>query len=183
MDLMASIDRYPTTNGVRWRARWRTPDGGSRSKVFPRRVDPKRFLIQLEQAKLRGAYVDPAAGRVLLREYGKKWRVNQVQHRPSTRARVEGDLRKQLYPALGGGPLNSITRSDVQAWMTQLSQQLAPATVAVVYSFLATILKSAVADGIIAATLPWDLTAKDPRCACRAAVPRPSSGYRGVDAT
>jgi hypothetical protein len=96
---MASIDRYPTTNGVRWRARWRTPDGGSRSKVFPRRVDAERFLIQLEQAKLRGAYVDPAAGRVLLSEYGEKWRVNQVQHRPSTRARVEGDLRKHLYPA------------------------------------------------------------------------------------
>jgi integrase len=106
----------------------------------------------LDQAKLRGAYVDPAAGRVLFKEYGEKWRVNQVQHRPSTRARVEGDLRKHLYPALGGRPLNSITRSDVQAWVTQLSQQLAPATVAVVYSFLATILKSAVADGIIAAT-------------------------------
>src|SRR5256885_13154613 len=76
----------------------------------------------------------------------------EVQHRHSTRARVEGDLRKHLYPALGGRPLNSITRSDVQAWVTQLSQQLAPAKVAVVYSFLATILKSAVADGIIAAT-------------------------------
>jgi hypothetical protein len=69
---------------------------------------------------------------------------------------VEGDLRKHLYPALGGRPLNSITRSDVQAWETQLSQQLAHATVAVVYSFRVasdtTILKSAVADGIIAAT-------------------------------
>jgi hypothetical protein len=39
---------------------------------------------------------------------------------------MEGDLRKHLYPALGGRPLNSITRSDVQAWVTQLSQQLAP---------------------------------------------------------
>ena len=149
---MASIDRYPTAKGVGWRARWRTPDGASRSRVFSRKVDAERFLVQLEQAKLRGAYVDPAAGRVLLREYGERWRVNQVQHRTSTRARVEGDLRNHLYPTLGGRPLNSIIRSDVQAWVTQLSGHLAPTTVSVVYSYLATILKSAVADGIIAAT-------------------------------
>lgn len=123
-----------------------------RSKVFTRKVDAERFLVHLEQAKLRGAYVDPAAGRVLLREYGERWRVNQVQHRPSTRTRVEGDLRNHLYPTFGERPVNSITRSDVQAWVTELSGHLAPATVSVVYSYLATILKSAVADGIIAAT-------------------------------
>ena len=35
---MASIDRMP--NG--WKARWRTPDGASRSKTFPKRVDAQR---------------------------------------------------------------------------------------------------------------------------------------------
>ena len=147
---MASIDRYPSPKGVRWRARWRTPDGASRSKMFPRKLDAERFLVQLEQAKLRGAYVDPAAGRILFKEYGEKWRFNQVHHRPGTKEKVESDLKKHLYPVLGGSPMNLISRSDVQAWVTTITALLAPATVNVVYSYLATIFKSAVADGIVA---------------------------------
>ena len=149
---MASVDRYPTGEGTRWRARWRTPDGSSRSRIFARKLDAERFLIQLEQSKLLGAYVDPAAGRVLLQDYGERWRANQVQHRPATRTKVESDLRKHIYPSLGARALNSIARSDVQAWVTELTATLAPATVQVVYSYLATIFKSAVADGILAST-------------------------------
>jgi hypothetical protein len=44
----------------RWRARYRDPSGRERSKSFARKVDAERFLVSIEDAKLRGAYVDPA---------------------------------------------------------------------------------------------------------------------------
>ena len=60
---MASIDRHP---GGRWRARWRTPDGHSRSQVFTRKIDAERHLITLERAKLVGVG-GPAAARARYR--------------------------------------------------------------------------------------------------------------------
>jgi hypothetical protein len=41
----------------RWRARYRDPAGRERSKSFTRKVDAERFLVSIEDAKLRGAYV------------------------------------------------------------------------------------------------------------------------------
>ena len=38
---MASIDKVPSG---RWRARYRDPQGGSRSKTFDRKRDAERFL-------------------------------------------------------------------------------------------------------------------------------------------
>ena len=43
----------------RWRARYRDPAGRERSKSFTRKLDAERFLVSIEDAKLRGAYVDP----------------------------------------------------------------------------------------------------------------------------
>jgi hypothetical protein len=57
---VASIDRY----GNRWRARWRTPAGDSRSQVFDRKLDARRHLATIEHSKVVGSFVDPAAGKV-----------------------------------------------------------------------------------------------------------------------
>jgi integrase len=38
------------------------PGGAGGSKSFARKIDAERFLVSVEDAKLRGAYVDPAAG-------------------------------------------------------------------------------------------------------------------------
>jgi hypothetical protein len=43
----------------RWRARWRDPADRQRTKSFARKIDAERFLLGIEDAKLRGAYVDP----------------------------------------------------------------------------------------------------------------------------
>src|SRR4029453_14287808 len=80
---MASIDRHP---GGGWRARWRTPDGKSRSQVFAPKLDAERHLIALEHAKLRGAYVDPAAGKVTVAEYWADWSARQSWRESSRRS-------------------------------------------------------------------------------------------------
>ena len=38
--------------------------GAQHSKSFARKVDAERFMTQLEHARLNGAYVDPAAGKM-----------------------------------------------------------------------------------------------------------------------
>jgi hypothetical protein len=60
-------------SGRRWRARYLDPEGRQRSRTFARKLDAERFLATVETDKLRGAYVDPDAGRVTLREYGEEW--------------------------------------------------------------------------------------------------------------
>jgi integrase len=132
-----------------WRARWRTPEGDSRSKTFRRRVDAEQHLTTVESSKLTGSYIDRSSGRVTFGEYAQRWRDAQI-HRRTTASSVETNLRVHVLPTIGDRPLGSIRPSEVQAWVRGRSEVLAPATVQVVYRLVAAIFAAAVADRIIA---------------------------------
>ncbi len=87
----------------------------------------------------------------MFQTYAEQWRVAQV-HRPTTAAQVETYLRRHVYPTFGGRALGSIRRTEVQAWVRGREQHLAPATIEVVYAFVAAIFRSAVQDRLIVAT-------------------------------
>jgi hypothetical protein len=57
---------------VTYRARWRDPSGRERKRSFNRKTDAQRFLVGVEDAKLRGAYVDPAKGKVGFAEWAER---------------------------------------------------------------------------------------------------------------
>jgi hypothetical protein len=40
-----------------YRARWRTPDGASRSKTFRRKIDAESHVTAMEHSKLEGGVV------------------------------------------------------------------------------------------------------------------------------
>ena len=123
---MASIDKRPDG---RYRARWREyPGGPQKTRQFARKGDAQRFLDTVCGDLAHGAYVDPAGGRRMFRDYAEQWRTAQV-HRPTTAASVETFLRLQAYPKLGKRPIGSIRRSEIQAWVKALTGVLAPATV------------------------------------------------------
>lgn len=143
---MASVDRVKTG----WRARYRTPEGASRSKTFRRKVDAEAFLVTIEHSKMAGDYVDRAAGMVTFRAFAEAWRAAQVQHRPTTAAQLETHLRRHVYPTLGDRPIGAIRRTEVQAWVKERSQHLAPSTIDVVYGYVAGIFRAAVEDRVIA---------------------------------
>jgi integrase len=132
----------------RWRARWRTPEGQSREQWFDRKIDAEQHLTSVEHRKLTGAYVDPQAGKVTVEVFAEEWRAVQV-HRPSTAAQVESNLRRHVYPHLGQRPVGAVRPSEVQAWVRGRSHDLSPATVELVYRYLSSIFKAAVADRII----------------------------------
>jgi integrase len=144
---MASIHKIPTG----WQVRYKTPERKSRKKSFAKKPDALRFKTSIEHSVLSGSYVDPSAGKVTFRTYAEQWRKVQV-HRPSTAAQVETHLRRHIYPRLGDRPIGSIRRSEAQALVRVLSDELAPATVEVAYTWLSTVFKAAVSDRVIATT-------------------------------
>ncbi|SHF97976.1 tyrosine-type recombinase/integrase [Geodermatophilus nigrescens] len=145
---MASIARRP--DGTH-RARFCDAAGREHARHFKRKVDAQRWLDEMTAAMVTGQYVDPAAGRLTVREYAEQWRAAQV-HRPSTAAHVETMLRRHVYPTLGHKRLASVLPSDVQTLVKRLSADLAPATVGVVHRILAAVFKAAVRDRRIVAS-------------------------------
>lgn len=143
---MASIAKVATG----WRARYRTPDGASRSRTFPRKVDAEQFLVGVEHRKLSGEYVDPAEGRrVTVAAFADQW-VAAQPWRSSTRERVESLLRVHVVPRFGNRPIGSLRPSDLQAWARGLEDQLAPSTVEGVVRMVQALMRSAVDDGVLA---------------------------------
>jgi integrase len=144
---VASIDRRP--NG-KYRARWREyPHGPQHVRHFDRKADAQRFLDGIMGDLARGLYIDPASGRMPFRSYAEEWRRAQM-HRPSTAAQCETYLRLHAYPAMGERPIGSIRRSEIQGWVKDRSEVLAPGSVELVYRWVSTIFKAAVGDRLIA---------------------------------
>lgn len=144
---MASIDKV--TGG--WRARWRTPEGASRSQTFTRKADAQRRVAGVEHGKAIGAYVDPGAGKVTFGDYATAWAGMQV-HRATTAAQLETNLRRHVYPTLGSRPLAAIRPSEVQAWVKGRADVLSPGTVDLIYRNVVSVFRAAVADRLIASS-------------------------------
>jgi integrase len=135
----------------RWRARYRDPAGRERSKSFTRRVDAERFLVSIEDAKLRGAYVDPAAGRVLFSEWAERWYNTTAHLKPSTRHDYRMLLDHQVLPEFGDWTLASIDTLAVKEWRADLlADGLSPKRAGKALQVLSQILASAVEGGRLA---------------------------------
>lgn len=87
-----------------------------------------------------------------LAQYAAVWQAAQIHQRPSTREQMEARWRLHILPALGHVPLDEISRGDVQRAVTHWAKHLAPSTVHVTYGYLASALRAAADDGLIAST-------------------------------
>jgi len=135
----------------RWQATYKGPDRRERSKVFTRKIEAEQWLAAQRTDVLRGTWVDPSAGRLTFGAYVKDWQATQV-HRDTTAVQVAGHLKNHVLPQLGHRPIAAIRPTEVQGWVKGRSEVLAPATVEVVYRYVSTIFKSAVADRLIASS-------------------------------
>lgn len=140
---MASVERWKERG---WRARWRTPDGRSRSQVFPRKIDAERHLTSVEHSKLSGSYVDPSQGRTTVAEYWAVWSERQ-QWRDSSRQSVTSLFNRHVLPALGDRPLSSLRRGDIESFAARLP--LSRQTARQATQYVATLLEAAVADALV----------------------------------
>jgi integrase len=129
----------------RWRARWRDPAGRQRSKSFARKVDAERFLLGVEDAKLRGAYVDPAAGRVNFGEWAERWYKTTAGLKPSTRHTYRQLLDYQILPTFEQATLVGIDTLLVREWLAALVEsELSSSRIRNAHQVLSQVLATAV---------------------------------------
>ncbi|MGI5519337.1 tyrosine-type recombinase/integrase [Micromonospora sp. CA-259024] len=133
--------------GKRYRVRYIGPDGRERSQSFPDRGkrDAEAFLVSVESDKLRGAYVDPAAGRITFAEYAENW-LRTRSFDESTRETTEIRVRRHLLPYFGTRQVASIKPGHIREWDASMVGKLAPSTRSVIFAHLRTILGAAVDD-------------------------------------
>ena len=133
--------------GARYRVRYRTPDGKSRSKTVTRKLDAERFLATVEGRKLDGTFVDPMAGRLPFAVYAAGWLDRKrATLKPTTVATWASHLAAHITPAFGHLELREISRESVKAWALQLGTTVKPTTARAVVFTLAAILREAVDD-------------------------------------
>ena len=120
-------------------------------ETFLTRADALAYLSAIETDLRRGEWIDPRSGNTLFGEYAKSWRAAQI-HRPTTAIQVETNLRRHVLSTFERRPLSSVRTTEIQAWVRRLEDDLAQATVRLVYGYVASIFRSAVRDRLIASS-------------------------------
>lgn len=155
---MASVERRGSGSKP-WRARYRTPEGRSRSQQFARKVDAERFLAALETDKLRGTWVDPSRSTETVATWVEQWRGSVVDLRPSALSRLDATVNTHVLPAFGARRLSSIANADVRAWAARLHRDegMSASSVRKAVFALRRILAAAVADRRLAVNPAQDV--------------------------
>ncbi len=142
--------RHPDNGGnkdaKRWLALWIGPDGQEHSRAFAKQSDAQKYGTAMEADALRGIrYADPRRGAIAVREYGEGVFLPSMLHlRPNSADTYASHLWNHIYPALGARKIGTITRTDVQSFISLVSSRVAPTTTETVYAVLRTMMQSAV---------------------------------------
>ncbi|WP_304450862.1 site-specific integrase [Nocardiopsis sp. YSL2] len=150
-----SVTKEKTTRygkGKRYLAVWLDPSGDEATQAFQRKIDAENHASVMEADRLRGAYVDPRAGKVGLQEYAEtRWLPQLVHVAEGTKETYERHLRHRVYPAFGKREIGSITRADAKSFVARLNADpgLANTTVHTAFATLRIVMQAAVDDEII----------------------------------
>jgi len=152
---VSSIERSRGARGTRYRVRFRTPGGASRSKTFKRKIDAERFAAATDVETATGRFVDPKLGRVTFGEFADAWyEEKRANVGPGTLQNIRARLDKHILPRFGATRIADIRAQNVRAWVAELTtvKRLAPATVKAVNGVFGQIMTTAEIDGVIART-------------------------------
>lgn len=154
---MATIEKYTTKAGPRYRVRYRKPDHTQTDKRgFKTKRDAELFLASVEVSKARGEFIDATAARALIAPLGAEWLARQTHLKPSAHRPIESAWRIHVLPRWGGVAVADVRKTAVQQWVSEMSQGDATAMpprkpkgatlVIRAYGILAAILDDAVSD-------------------------------------
>ncbi|WP_245854394.1 tyrosine-type recombinase/integrase [Micromonospora wenchangensis] len=132
-----------------YRACWRDPAGGQKSKSFRTKREANVYLTEVEGSLNRGTYVNPHAGRTRFGDFAQQWLATRTVEARTTE-RTVSMLRTHVLPKWGDWPLGKVDFMSVQEWVSGLGRDLAPTTVAKCYQLLSMILRTAVQARLIA---------------------------------
>ncbi len=134
----------------KWRVRYRSPDGKSRSKTLRTGEQARRFAATLETSISSGEWIAPERAKVTISDWAPTWLPTLHDRRRTTRARTESVVRVHVVPKWGTWQSRAVTHSDVAKWVAELvASGLSAASVRKVAFPFRGMLDAAVADGRI----------------------------------
>ncbi len=119
------------------------------TRTFTKVKDRDNYANSIETDKLRGVAIDPRRARVTVHEYGEKWLKARHDLAQSTHELYWHLFRAHIVPELGPTPIGTLTVTQVRSWHSTLRRQH-PTTAAKSYRLLATMMKAAVEDDLLA---------------------------------
>jgi hypothetical protein len=129
----------------RYRARYRDPNGRTRSVTFDRLDDARRFLACMGGGLVRGEFVDPAQARTRFDDWAEAWWQTTTGLRPTTRRIYRDLLDCHVMPYFAGRKVGSIDYTSVELWLADRRKAgLSPKTVRECLSVLSLIVRFAV---------------------------------------
>jgi integrase len=133
----------------RWQATYRH-DGRVHNapQMFATKSDALAFLSITEADIHRGAWIDPRAGKVSVKDYANEWLARRPDLAIRTTELYRYLLDNHVLPDLGTSSLAALAPSKVRGWHAKLAQSHA-STAAKAYRLLSTIMRTAVTDGLI----------------------------------
>ncbi len=146
--ISGSIRQLPSG---RWQARYRDPSTNrlvAAPGTFGTKADADAWLATVRADVLRGSWVDPNAGRVKLAEYSSTWLERRPDLAERTAELYAHLLDRHILPELGSSTLAGLEASAVRAWHARIARDH-PTTAAKAYRLLSSIMRTAVADGLI----------------------------------
>ncbi|THG29281.1 site-specific integrase [Naasia lichenicola] len=144
---MGTVSSYATTEGKRYRVRYRKPDNAQTDKRgFKTKREAELFLSSVEVAKARGEFIDGTAARAQIGVLGPVWLKHQGHLKPSSLLPLEVAWRLYVEPRWSTVPVADVRHSDVQSWVMDMSAKRGATTVIRAYGVLASIMDGAVKD-------------------------------------
>ena len=155
---MANIVKYQTKNGVRYRVRYRKPDGTQTDKRgFKRKIDAENWAAEhVTIAKATNRYVDPEGGKQRVRGLYEQW---LAEKRPFWRETSDSNMvsawKCHCEAKWANRQIGGITHAEIQAWVGTIIEGSGISSVSRPYQILKDICGMAVRDKLIA-TNPCD---------------------------
>jgi integrase len=129
---MATIEKRRQRRGdrklgpVRWRVRYRDPQGRQKSKSFRKRTQAEKFLIGVEATKLRGEYVDDARLKQPYGPWAREWLRGLRKMGEARRKNAESMLETHILPTFDRVPLGDIDDLMIREWANKLAHKPSP---------------------------------------------------------
>jgi integrase len=121
---------------------------GVRSRSFEGLLGPKgakAWLAKAQHETTKGEFIDPRSGNILLADYYEEYAATR-EGDPGTLEGQDQSIRKHIVGRLGQKPLNGIKVPQLRQWLKELSEELGPGTIGLVWGYLSTLLQAAVED-------------------------------------
>ncbi|MCA1190077.1 MULTISPECIES: site-specific integrase [unclassified Saccharopolyspora] len=138
--------------GLRYRVRYLDVSGKERSKSFPDKCkkEADAFCLKIASDMRAGSYIDPEAGKMLLRDYAQNWIKGQAAD-PNSRDTIRQKVQSRILAYLGDKRLSAVEKPvTVRDWLDWMRTEGVSENYAEqLFRLLSGMLESAVSDKLI----------------------------------